>query len=150
MIRRPVQSIFYCIKSDLKCINEAKGGSYYKDHLPLLGEKCTIPLYDITPLLNTTNCSNTQPSTSNNNNLINNISSSGSNSNNNNNSNSNNNGLDAATLLALTNGILQINDRVNIDLEFEIVQSLQIGHGGWCDAMFECLGTSMYLLKRSI
>ena len=31
----------------------------------------------------------------------------------------------------------QINDQVNIDLDFEIVQSLQVGHGGWCDAMFE-------------
>ena len=32
---------------------------------------------------------------------------------------------------------LKINDKVNIDLDFEIVQSLQVGHGGWCDAMFE-------------
>ena len=37
---------------------------------------------------------------------------------------------------------LEINDRVNIDLDFEIVQSLQIGHGGWCEGMFECLGTT--------
>jgi len=32
---------------------------------------------------------------------------------------------------------LKIGDHVNIDLEFEIVQSLQIGHGGWSEAMFE-------------
>ena len=35
------------------------------------------------------------------------------------------------------NKSLKVNDRVNIDLSFEIVQSLQIGHGGWCEAMFE-------------
>lgn len=45
-------------------------------------------------------------------------------------------------ILTLTGGMLKINDRVNIDLDFEIVQSLQVGHGGWCDAMFECLGTT--------
>lgn len=33
-------------------------------------------------------------------------------------------------------------DYVNIDLELEIVQSLQHGHGGWTDNMFECLGTT--------
>jgi len=32
---------------------------------------------------------------------------------------------------------LKLNDKVNIDLDFEIVQSLQVGHGGWCEAMFE-------------
>lgn len=37
---------------------------------------------------------------------------------------------------------LQINDQVNVDLELEIVQSLQHGHGGWTDGMFECLGTT--------
>ncbi|KAJ8867641.1 hypothetical protein PR048_031444 [Dryococelus australis] len=31
---------------------------------------------------------------------------------------------------------------VNVDLELEIVQSLQHGHGGWTDGMFECLGTT--------
>lgn len=29
-----------------------------------------------------------------------------------------------------------------MDLELEIVQSLQHGHGGWTDGMFECLGTT--------
>lgn len=36
----------------------------------------------------------------------------------------------------------KIGDLVNIDLEFELVQAFQVGHGGWCDAMFECLGTT--------
>ena len=39
--------------------------------------------------------------------------------------------------LSSFNKCLKVNDRVNIDLSFEIVQSLQIGHGGWCEAMFE-------------
>ena len=33
-------------------------------------------------------------------------------------------------------------DYVNIDLELEIVQTLQHAHGGWTDNMFECLGTT--------
>lgn len=37
---------------------------------------------------------------------------------------------------------LKINDSVNIDLDFEIVQTLQVGHGGWSDDMFECLGNT--------
>ncbi|RWS13087.1 E3 ubiquitin-protein ligase mind-bomb-like protein [Dinothrombium tinctorium] len=36
----------------------------------------------------------------------------------------------------------QIGQLVNVDLELEIVQSLQHGHGGWTDNMFECLGTT--------
>lgn len=32
--------------------------------------------------------------------------------------------------------------QVNVDLDLEIVQSLQHGHGGWTDGMFECLGTT--------
>jgi E3 ubiquitin-protein ligase mind-bomb len=40
------------------------------------------------------------------------------------------------------NDTIMLNDRVNIDLDFEIVQTLQVGHGGWCEAMFECLGTT--------
>lgn len=31
--------------------------------------------------------------------------------------------------------------QVNVDLELEIVQSLQHGHGGWTDGMFECLNS---------
>ncbi|XP_049691669.2 E3 ubiquitin-protein ligase MIB1 isoform X1 [Helicoverpa armigera] len=39
---------------------------------------------------------------------------------------------------------LQVGDQVgvNVDLDLEIVQSLQHGHGGWTDGMFECLGTT--------
>ncbi|KAI8115951.1 E3 ubiquitin-protein ligase mind-bomb [Lucilia cuprina] len=33
----------------------------------------------------------------------------------------------------------QIGDKVTVDLDLEIVQSLQHGHGGWTDGMFECL-----------
>lgn len=32
---------------------------------------------------------------------------------------------------------IQIGDQVNVDLDLEIVQSLQHGHGGWTDGMFE-------------
>lgn len=39
-------------------------------------------------------------------------------------------------------GGLIIGDLVNIDLELEIVQSLQHGHGGWTDGMFETLTTT--------
>ncbi|XP_050309811.1 E3 ubiquitin-protein ligase MIB1 [Anthonomus grandis grandis] len=33
----------------------------------------------------------------------------------------------------------KIGDQVTVDLELEIVQSLQYGHGGWVDGMCECL-----------
>ena len=36
----------------------------------------------------------------------------------------------------------QIGDLVNVDLDLEIVQSLQQGHGGWTDNMFECIGAT--------
>lgn len=32
---------------------------------------------------------------------------------------------------------LSISDQVNVDLDLEIVQSLQHGHGGWTDGMYE-------------
>ncbi|KAG8442174.1 hypothetical protein GDO86_011104 [Hymenochirus boettgeri] len=70
--------------SDLKCVQDAKGGSFYRDHCPVLGEQ---------------------------------------------NGNRNPGGL-------------LIGDLVNIDLELEIVQSLQHGHGGWTDGMFETLTTT--------
>lgn len=37
---------------------------------------------------------------------------------------------------------LQVGDQVNVDLDLEIVQSLQQGHGGWTEGMFECLSTT--------
>jgi E3 ubiquitin-protein ligase mind-bomb len=67
--------------ADLKVVNDAKGATVYRDHLPLLGE---------------------------------------------NNATKGHNGF-------------QINDTVNVDLELEVVQSFQHGHGGWTDGMFECL-----------
>ncbi|XP_065331956.1 E3 ubiquitin-protein ligase MIB1 [Cloeon dipterum] len=71
--------------ADLKVVNDAKGGTVYRDHLPLLGEQ---------------GAGKTGP-----------------------------------------HG-LQIGDQVNVDLDLEIVQSLQHGHGGWIDGMYECLGTT--------
>jgi E3 ubiquitin-protein ligase mind-bomb len=72
--------------ADLKVVNDAKGGSFYRDALPLLGEQGPG--------------SRSGP------------------------------------------GGLAIGDQVNVDLDLEIVQSLQHGHGGWTDGMFECLGTT--------
>lgn len=53
-------------------------------------------------------------------------------------------GLGANSTMANCNN-LKINDRVNINLEFEIVQSLQVGHGGWSEAMFEVTGWLIFL-----
>lgn len=71
--------------ADLKVVNDAKGGTVYRDHLPLLGEQGP--------------------------------------------------GRSGPHGLA-------IGDQVNVDLDLEIVQSLQHGHGGWTDGMYECLGTT--------
>ena len=71
--------------ADLKAVSDAKGGTFYKDHLPLLGE------------------------------------------------------CGPAGGRAGPHG-LSVGDLVNVDLELEIVQHLQHGHGGWTDGMFECLG----------
>ncbi|CAF1355431.1 unnamed protein product, partial [Didymodactylos carnosus] len=76
---------------DLQAVVPGKGGYYYSEHLPLLGEPQRI--------------SKTHSSVSG------------------------------------SNGF-QIGNYVNVDLELEIVQSLQHGHGGWSDGMFECLGTT--------
>lgn len=70
--------------ADLKLVNDAKGPTVYRDHLPLLGEN----------------------------------------------------------VLAKGPHGFQIGDQVTVDLELEIVQSLQHGHGGWTDGMFECLSNS--------
>lgn len=70
--------------ADLKVMNDAKGTTVYRDHLPLLGE----------------------------------------------------NGPGKGP------GSFQIGDQVSVDLELEIVQSLQHGHGGWTDGMFECLSNT--------
>ncbi|XP_068679361.1 E3 ubiquitin-protein ligase MIB1-like [Montipora capricornis] len=70
--------------ADLKVISDAKGGSFYRDHLPLLG--------------------------------------------------------DTRSARVAGQG-LQIGDQVTVDLDLEIVQSLQHGHGGWTDGMYETLTT---------
>ncbi|XP_021964204.1 E3 ubiquitin-protein ligase mib1 isoform X3 [Folsomia candida] len=70
--------------ADLKVVNDAKGGTVYRDHLPLLGGEG--PRSSIQRI--------------------------------------------------------QVNDQVNINLEIDVVQSLQHGHGGWTDGMYECLGTT--------
>ena len=46
-------------------------------------------------------------------------------------------------LLALSQ--FQIDDHVNIDFDFDAVQKLQVGHGGWCEAMFEVLQSSLFV-----
>jgi len=71
--------------ADLKAVSDAKGGTVYRDHLPLLGES--------------------------------------------------NPGRAGG-------GGLAVGDLVNVDLELEIVQHLQHGHGGWTEGMYECLGQS--------
>nr|CAG4647724.1 EOG090X02DA [Moina brachiata] len=71
--------------ADLKVVNDAKGGTVYRDHLPLLGEQ----------------------------------------------------GAGRSGSQAFN-----IGDQVNVDLDLELVQTLQHGHGGWTDGMFECLGTT--------
>ncbi|XP_037933778.1 E3 ubiquitin-protein ligase mind-bomb isoform X2 [Teleopsis dalmanni] len=70
--------------ADLKVVNDAKGNTVYRDHLPLLGE----------------------------------------------------NGPGKGP-----HGF-HIGDKVTVDLDLEIVQSLQHGHGGWTDGMFECLNNA--------
>ncbi|XP_071952953.1 E3 ubiquitin-protein ligase MIB1-like isoform X2 [Antedon mediterranea] len=72
--------------SDLKVVSDAKGGIFYRDHLPCLGEQGP-----------------------------------GGHGN---------------------QGAFLIGDQVNVDLDLEIVQSLQHGHGGWTDGMFETLGVT--------
>lgn len=67
--------------ADLKVMNDAKGTTVYRDHLPLLGE----------------------------------------------------NGPGKGP------GNFQIGDQVSVDLELEIVQSLQHGHGGWTDGSYRKL-----------
>ena len=72
--------------ADLKAVSDAKGGTVYRDHLPLLGESGPAG----------------RPG----------------------------------------GGGLAVGDLVNVDLELEIVQHLQHGHGGWTEGMYECLGQS--------
>lgn len=36
----------------------------------------------------------------------------------------------------------QVGDLVNIDLDVDVVQTLQAGHGGWTEGMYECLAST--------
>jgi hypothetical protein len=152
----------------LKCLTAAKGGYYYKEHLPLLGETAVIKRntkvsnrgsvmgsiesnmdkasLSRTPVTTTTTTTTTTAgpappvkksalgasygrlaSSSSSLNLI---------------AENHNGGLDLNPNLKQFAQSLKINDPVNIDIDFEVVQSLQVGHGGWSDGMFECLGTT--------
>ena len=93
-------------QADLKVVNDAKGGTVYRDHLPLLGEQGP--------------------------------------------------GRSGLHGFAIGDQVVKkpiiihsnyIHDttfwhQVNVDLDLELVQTLQHGHGGWTDGMFECLGTT--------
>ena len=70
--------LHFCFQSDLKVLTDAKGGSFYRDHLPLLGEE-----------------------------------------------------------QHMLSSNYAIGDRVKVDLEIEVVKTLQQGHGGWSDGMKE-------------
>lgn len=117
----------------MKCIEPAKGGYYYKDHLALLGDKTVIkkgtkesnrkstltagssPMGHSprakSPLLKSSRTSSKSPSASSMNLL------------------ENNGGLDLNPNLTHVYNALKIGDAVNIDVDFELVQSLQVGHG---------------------
>ncbi|XP_028968353.1 E3 ubiquitin-protein ligase MIB1 [Galendromus occidentalis] len=71
--------------SDLKVLQDGKGGHVYRDHLPVLGEHGS---------------------------LISSV------------------------------GQLKVGDMVTIELEANIVKSLQVDHGGWADGMLEALGST--------
>ncbi len=133
----------------MKCVEAAKEGYYYKEHLPLLGEQTVIK--------RNTKLSNREMSASNDSNMDK-ISLSrspmiasrtslfgGGKSPSGSSLNllaENNGGLDLNPNLTQMFQSFKVNDRVNIDLDFEVVQSLQVGHGGWSDGMFECLGAT--------
>ena len=79
---------------DVKAVSEAKGYSFYRDHLPALGI--------------TSNESATR------------------------------------------NTRWSIGDRVKIDLDLEVVQSLQQGHGGWTYGMYEVRAYLTYIYSNGI
>lgn len=152
-------------------MSDTKGGTYYKDHLPLLGEKRSVyknlntesnvkliqsnikrpaATNQIKHQLSDLNLKSVSNESLNNkretkqqptqaiqvNSMIqNNFSSAPS-------------CPSLATCNTSTDSLLlvgknfKLGDRVNIDLNFELVQTLQVGHGGWCDAMFESLGNT--------
>ena len=82
------------LQVDIKTLSDAKGYSFYRDHLPVLG----IPITDSTG----------------------------------------------------RNVKFKIGDKVKIDLELEVVQSLQQGHGGWTYSMYDVSITSITLIIPSV
>ena len=158
---------FYYLKCDLKCVSDTKGGNYYKDHLPLFGEKRSTHK-NLNPESNSkliqSNVTNLLAYTPTNQSSDLNLRCVSSESLNNNMKKDtkqttarqpvhatiiqNNFSEESSCLSSNTSNNLlvgkdfKLGDRVNIDMGFELVQSLQIGHGGWCDAMFESLGNT--------
>ena len=74
------------LQSDLKAVTDAKGGTFYRDHLPFLGEENHFGT-----------------------------------------------------------GRFEVGERVRIDVDVEVVKSLQHGHGGWSDGMVEVRPLSLSL-----
>ncbi len=70
-------SLVVFLQSDVKVVTDAKGGGFYRDHLPLLGEEQRQRV------------------------------------------------------------VYEVGDKVRVDLDLELVKSLQQGHGGWNDTMEE-------------
>lgn len=69
---------YFLLQSDLKALTDAKGGAFYKEHLPILGE-----------------------------------------------------------VIESTKNSFKVGDRVKVNLEIEVIKTLQNGHGGWSDGMRE-------------
>ena len=78
------------LQSDLKAVTDAKGGTFYRDHLPFLGEENHFGT-----------------------------------------------------------GRFEVGERVRIDVDVEVVKSLQHGHGGWSDGMVEVRPLSSLSLSLS-
>jgi hypothetical protein len=134
----------------LKCIIPIKGAFFYRDHLPSLGEKTVIKrqtkqtndksLLNIS--MNSLNASNSQL------NDTSNLTGSSLSLNKKGKKGAMSRSASAASLFdnggvelnpqtKLSTSKLQVGDKVNIDIDFEMLQSLQVGHGGWCETMFE-------------
>jgi len=117
-------------KIDLKCVAESKGVYFYRDHLPLLGEKTSHKpnltqiakiKYQQNDILNDDKSLILPQTVEQSQHLV--VLPA-----------STSNGFYTATNQTYS---FKLCDKVNIDLDFEILQTLQVGHGGWCDAMFE-------------
>lgn len=133
MLFKPINEFLTTLQSDLKAISDAKGGSFYRDHLPNLGDlslanHSQLPLlwhyilFISLCLLHSSFTGKLRMTL-----II----------------------TEYWELLSIywtgeqspgtrsSQGGMQVGDQVNVDLDLEIVQSLQHGHGGWTDGMFE-------------